>query len=73
LGAGNCLFPYTVTLHRSNMQLGSLSWEDITAIVAAFVLWRLVLYFTRKSVFDDLRGPPGAKLVAGVFGDPAGD
>lgn len=45
-----------------------LPWQDVTAIVVAFALWRFLVVFTRRSVLDDIKGPPGAKFVEGHMG-----
>ena len=49
------------------IQLGLPSWQDITAVVTAFALYKCLAYINRKSVLDDLKGPPGGGFVEGQF------
>ncbi|KAF8231135.1 hypothetical protein L208DRAFT_1399397 [Tricholoma matsutake] len=55
------------------MQLQDLlPWQDVTAVVVVFALWRFLVVFTRRSVLDDIKGPPGAKFVEGQSTHRAG-
>lgn len=42
-------------------------WTDVAIAIGTLIIWRFVLYITRKSPFASLKGPPGGNGIEGTF------
>ena len=64
---GTAFLFLTTYYYNKVMELKLPSWQDITVVVAAFALWRFLIYINRKSALslNDLNGPPGGGFIEG--------